>query len=147
MLAVLIATSYGDPLVIWTAALVLFTFPSAYLAWVTVQDRKERKKRQGERQEEHRLYEMLGAAFWGPDKSKWPKPGDDRKQPVVPLVEAIHKQVQPSNGTTTAATVEQIREMIASQNETVEDLQKGMAKITVLVAEHVSNGHGGQTSW
>lgn len=147
-----------DPLTIWTAVLVIFTFPSGYLAWVTVQDRKDRKARQAQRAKEQkaqeaqqaevkRLYEQLGVAFWGHDRSKWPKPGDENTNPVVPLVEAINHQVKPSNGKTTAATVEEIKTLVQERNEMLEDLQKGMAQISVLVAEHVSDGHGGQRSW
>lgn len=154
----MLAAASWDPITIWTAVLVIFTFPSGYLAWVTVADRKDRKKRQAERSEEHRLYEQIGIWFWGSDRSKWPKPGETNVKPVVPLVEAINRQVNPRNGKTLAVTAEETRDILEvhsaqilakldDQKEVVDDLLEGMAKISVLVAEHVSDGHGGQKSW
>lgn len=141
------ATSYGDPLAVFTAALVLFTLPSAYLAWVTVEDRKERRRHDEERAEERRLLTLIGSTFFGADRSKWPTPDQPGIPNVTSLVESMARQVKPRNGKTVAGTVEEIRDMVADQTNQVADLQKGMAAVSVLIAEHVSDGHGGQRSW
>lgn len=142
------ATSYGDPLVLFTAALVLFTIPPGYLAYVTVRDRKANQQRQAEQVEQSRLLKLIGTTFFGPDESKWPSPDQiGQTATVKTLVEAVAHQVKPSNGQTVAITVEEIRDLVRAQHDITEDLQRGMAAISVLVAEHVSDGHGGQRSW
>ena len=145
------ATSNWDPLTIWTAVLVIFTFPSGYLAWVTVHDRRVKRHRDEveaeERTEEQKILLMVGKAFFGDDRSHWPSPDDMGGPPMTEVVQSMAHQVKPSNGTTVATMVEQIREMVTEQTEQVDDLREGMAKIAMLVAEHVSDGHGGQKSW
>lgn len=124
--------------------------PAAILAYLGLKDRRRRE-------DQTRVNEMVLIALWGPDQSKWPTSGGT-VPPVSPLLQAVANQVRPSNGQTMAATVEQIRDTLTShvnniehkideQNTTVGDLTKGMAAISVLVAEHVSDGHGGQGSW
>lgn len=147
----MLAAAYSDPMVVWTIVLCFLTFPSGYLAWVTVQDRRERRHRDAaraeEQAEERRILLMVGKAFFGDDKSQWPSPESVGKVSITSLVERTAHQVKPSNGVTMATMVEQIKAKLDGQVDEVTDLREGMARISVLVAEHVSDGHGGQTSW
>lgn len=138
-------------MVIWTVVLCFLTFPSGYLAWVTVQDRRARRHsaavRAEEQAEQRRILLMVGKAFFGDDKARWPSPESVGRVPLTDLVERTAHQVKPSNGVTVASMVEQIKATVENQAVDVEDLRSGMARISVLLAEHVSDGHGGATSW
>lgn len=65
------------------------------------------------------------------------------KREIAPVMH----QLNPVNGNTLAQSIEEVRAMVAAYKEQVDDLQSGMARVSVLVAEHVSDGHGGRTSW
>lgn len=139
--------------VVTNVLLVVVTVPMALVAWVTLRDRRERAARLAQqeerREQDRRTIEMVATAFFGADRSKWPKPEDVglARTSMSEMVQAVAHQVKPSNGKTVAAMVEEVRQMVQDQQSDVGDLREGMAKMAVLVAEHVSDGHGGRTSW
>ena len=139
-------------------ALVLIGLPAFLLGCLTIWDRIQRHQRAEDdrqqkvreakqREEDRRTIDLVGYALFGPDKSQWPTAAAAGQPPLGSLVQAVANQVQPSNGKTVANTLEEIKHLVIDQGDVVKDLQKGMASVSVLVAEHVSDGHGGQRSW
>lgn len=149
--------------------LVLLGVPASILAWHAIKGQRQAEKDRAHREADQRVTELVGAAFFGPDKSKWPTPDQlGGRTPAFDQLQGVAHQVRPSNGTTIATMieeikaeikgvtsgqanqagqVEEIRKILAGHADQVDDLQRGMAKFSVLVAEHVSDGHGGQRSW
>ena len=137
--------------------LIVVAFPSAMVAVFTIADRIDRRRERAKREEDQRITDMVARALFGEDRTKWPT-GRINTPPMAQTLQAVAEQVKPSNGKTVAMTAEETRQILEQhrtdvmakleeQNSVVSDLNQGMAKVTVLVAEHVSDGHGGRTSW
>lgn len=127
--------------------LVVVAVPSASVGVFFVLDRHRRAETNRLQKDQQQTIELIGTAFYGPDKSKWPVPGQTGRPAMATLVEAVAHQVRPSNGSTVADTVEEVKQLIEARNQQLDEMHQGMVKWGVLVAEHVSDGHGGQRSW
>lgn len=117
--------SLGNVLVV--AVGVVLAVPSSVVAWHSLTDRAERR-------EERRLNELIARRLVGDHIISNPDQAEQSirdKPSLAQQVEAINHQVTPSNGKTVAATIEEVR--------------KDMLKLAVLLGEHMSDGHGGQT--
>ena len=114
----------------WTGiGLVIFAAPSAVLAWNSISDRRHRREQHQEQRAQSEMIEMIGRAFFGPDPSMWPKPAKGCA-PMAEQIERVSEQLKPSNGKTVAKQIEEANHEIA--------------RVAVLMGEHMSDGHGGQ---
>lgn len=143
-----VADSISSGNLIASGLLVLLGIPASILAWHSIRDRDELRRQRDQREADQRVTELVGAAFFGPDKSQWPTPDQLGHRPTATdLLLGVAHQVRPSNGKTVATMVEEIKGIVSTQAEQVDDLNQGMAKLAILMTEHVSDGHGGQRSW
>ena len=140
--------------------LAVLTVPMGVFAYYSIRDRKARIEESEhaaeQRRNDQKTIDLIGTAFFGPDKSKWPNPEDEPA--VATMLKQVAHQVRPSNGKTLAMTAEETRSIledhakrinqkIDDRNKQIDEMHEGMVKWGVLVAEHVSDGHGGQKSW